>query len=207
MDKKLRATHQHIVDGFKYIKKKYAPANFQIEHGVELVQPFLMFHNKTKIACKPVGEEFDATKDYPSIETNSVYKVNKFMNLDMDKIYLAKMNMTEIEQLIQSKGIKPKSTLDGSAIPNRFEYTIAMTCGGCAGAVDRILGKLKDMDGFLAWYVPNWQQQKAYAWFDASQDTKAVEAEITRRLKSGQGKEVKFDKVEAVEIDAKAQKA
>ena len=68
------------------------------------------------------------------------------------------------------------------AAPNRFEYEIAFTCGGCQKAVDRIFGKLKDMSGFQAWHVPNWENKRAYAWFDSTEATDAIKAEIDKRL-------------------------
>ena len=55
------------------------------------------------------------------------------------------------------------------ATPNRYEYEVGYTCQGCSNAVNRIFGKLKDVNGFLAWHVPDWQQKKAYAWFDAAE--------------------------------------
>ena len=60
------------------------------------------------------------------------------------------------------------------SLPNRFEYNVGYTCNGCSNAVNRILGKLKDVEGFLAWHVPNWEQKKAYAWFDSSKDTETI---------------------------------
>lgn len=68
------------------------------------------------------------------------------------------------------------------AAPNRFEYEVGFTCGGCAKAVDRIFGKLTDVNGFKAWHVPNWEEKRAYAWFDSAEATDAIKAEIDKRL-------------------------
>ena len=69
--------------------------------------------------------------------------------------------------------------------PSKYEYEIGYTCGGCSKAVDRILGKLKDPNGgngFMAWHVPDWEQKRAYVWFEASQDQGQVQAMIEEKL-------------------------
>ena len=95
------------------------------------------------------------------------------------------------------------------ATPNRFEYEVGYTCGGCSKAVDRILGKLKDVNGFQAWHVPDWEQKRAYAWFDSGEDTAAVQAEIDAKLQKwsdASQKPFKFLSVAAAEVDAEAKK-
>ena len=69
-----------------------------------------------------------------------------------------------------------------AALPNKFEYDIGYTCGGCSNAINRIFGKMADMKGFLAWHVPAWEQKKAYAWFDASESTDEIKAEMDKRI-------------------------
>ena len=94
-----------------------------------------------------------------------------------------------------------------TTLPNRYEYDIGYTCGGCSTAVNRILGKMKDMSGFKAWLVPNWEEKKAYAWFDTSEAPEEVQVEMDKRFQkwaAAAQKEVSFAKFEAVEIDANA---